>query len=194
MQPKEFLQIVHFAEKLKDTTRHCTTSKGRKESVAEHSWRISLMALFLRAEFPELDIDKVIAMCLIHDLGEAFTGDIPSFNKTEKDEHVEDSLFRKWIESLPESLSSNILNLYEEMSALKTGEAKLYKALDKIEAVIQHNESPLESWSENEYQLNKIYGMNEVKFSEWMIKLRQEILNETLSKIEDGENTIRKCV
>ena len=152
------------------------------------------MALFLRAEFPELDIDKVIAMCLIHDLGEAFTGDIPSFNKTEKDEHVEDSLFRKWIESLPESLSSNVLNLYEEMSALKTGEAKLYKALDKIEAVIQHNESPLESWSENEYQLNKIYGMNEVKFSEWMIKLRQEILNETLSKIEDGENTIRKCV
>ncbi|MDY6470263.1 MAG: HD domain-containing protein, partial [Succinivibrio dextrinosolvens] len=112
----------------------------------------------------------------------------------EKDEHVEDSLFRKWIESLPESLSSNVLNLYEEMSALKTGEAKLYKALDKIEAVIQHNESPLESWSENEYQLNKIYGMNEVKFSEWMIKLRQEILNETLSKIEDGENTIRKCV
>lgn len=152
------------------------------------------MALFLRAEFPELDIDKVIAMCLIHDLGEAFTGDIPSFNKTEKDEHVEDSLFRKWIESLPESLSFNILNLYEEMSALKTGEAKLYKALDKIEAVIQHNESPLESWSENEYQLNKIYGMNEVKFSEWMITLRQEILNETLSKIEDGENTIRKCV
>lgn len=194
MQPSEFLKIVHFSEKLKDTTRHCTTSKGRRESVAEHSWRISLMALFLRTEFPELDIDKVIAMCLIHDLGEAFTGDIPSFNKTEKDEHVEDSLFRKWIESLPESLSSNILNLYEEMSALKTGEAKLYKALDKIEAVIQHNESPLESWSENEYQLNKIYGMNEVKFSEWMIKLRQEILNETLSKIEDGENTIRKCV
>lgn len=194
MQPSEFLKIVHFSEKLKDTTRHCTTSNGRRESVAEHSWRISLMALFLRTEFPELDIDKVIAMCLIHDLGEAFTGDIPSFNKTEKDEHVEDSLFRKWIESLPESLSSNILNLYEEMSALKTGEAKLYKALDKIEAVIQHNESPLESWSENEYQLNKIYGMNEVKFSEWMIKLRQEILNETLSKIEDGENTIRKCV
>ncbi|WP_295353806.1 HD family hydrolase [uncultured Succinivibrio sp.] len=194
MQPSEFLKIVHFSEKLKDTTRHCTTSNGRRESVAEHSWRISLMALFLRTEFPELDIDKVIAMCLIHDLGEAFTGDIPSFNKTEKDEHVEDSLFRKWIESLPESLSSNILNLYEEMSALKTGEAKLYKALDKIEAVIQHNESPLESWSENEYQLNKIYGMNEVKFSEWLIKLRQEILNETLSKIEDGENTIRKCV
>ncbi|MBP5243123.1 MAG: HD domain-containing protein [Succinivibrio sp.] len=194
MKPNEFLQIVHFAEKLKDTTRHCTTSKGRAESVAEHSWRISIMALFLRSEFPELDIDKVIAMCLIHDLGEGFTGDIPSFNKTQNDENLEDSLFRKWIVSLPEGLSENIMSLYEEMSELKTKEAKLYKALDKIEAVIQHNESPIESWSENEYQLNQTYGLEEVKFSEWMKALRQEILNETLSKIEEQENTVRKCV
>jgi len=153
MKPNEFLQIVHFAEKLKDTTRHCTTSKGRSESVAEHSRRISLMALFLRSEFPELEINKVIAMCLIHDLGEGFTGDIPSFNKTQNDESLEDSLFRKWIDSLPEGLSESIMSLYEEMSELKTKEAKLYKALDKIEAVIQHNESPIETWSENEYQL-----------------------------------------
>lgn len=194
MKPNEFLQIVHFAEKLKDTTRHCTTSKGRAESVAEHSWRISLMALFLRSEFPELDINKVIAMCLIHDLGEGFTGDIPSFNKTQNDEYLEDSLFRKWIASLPEGLSESILSLYEEMSGLKTKEAKLYKALDKIEAVIQHNESPIETWSENEYQLNKTYGLDEVKFSEWMKSLRQEILKETLVKIEEQENTVRKCV
>ncbi|SFS36495.1 putative hydrolases of HD superfamily [Succinivibrio dextrinosolvens] len=194
MKPVEFLQLVHFAEKLKDTTRHCTTSKGRAESVAEHSWRISLMALFLRSEFPELDIDKVIAMCLIHDLGEAFTGDIPSFNKTSSDEKIEDSLFRKWIESLPQELSSVMMKLYDEMMALESKEAKLYKALDKIEAVIQHNESPIESWSENEYQLNKTYGMNEVKFSEWMLKLREEVLNETLRKIDESENSIRRCV
>lgn len=194
MKPDEFLQIVHFAEKLKDTTRHCTTSKGRAESVAEHSWRISLMALFLRSEFPELDIDKVIAMCLIHDLGESFTGDIPSFNKTSSDEKIEDSLFRKWIESLPQELSSVMMKLYDEMMALESKEAKLYKALDKIEAVIQHNESPIESWSENEYQLNKTYGMNEVKFSEWMLKLREEVLNETLRKIDESENSTRRCV
>lgn len=194
MKPDEFLQIVHFAEKLKDTTRHCTTSKGRAESVAEHSWRISLMALFLRSEFPEQDIDKVIAMCLIHDLGEAFTGDIPSFNKTSSDEKIEDSLFRKWIESLPQELSSVMMKLYDEMMALESKEAKLYKALDKIEAVIQHNESPIESWSENEYQLNKTYGMNEVKFSEWMLKLREEVLNETLKKIDESDNSTRRCV
>ena len=194
MKPQEYLEIIHFAEKLKDTIRHCTTSKSRPESVAEHSWRISLMALFLRSEFPELDIDKVVAMCLIHDLGEAFTGDIPSFNKTQNDENLEDNLYRKWIKSLPEGLSENILCLYEEMSELKSGEAKLYKALDKIEAVIQHNESPIESWTDNEYQLNLNYGMDEVKFSEWMTELRREILKETKAKINNRESTVKKCV
>ena len=66
-------------------TRHCYTSSGRRESVAEHSWRISLMAMLLTKEFPEADMDKVIRMCLIHDMGEAFTGDIPTFEKTNAD-------------------------------------------------------------------------------------------------------------
>ncbi|MFR6394667.1 MAG: HD domain-containing protein [Oscillospiraceae bacterium] len=43
MQPNELLCILHTAEKLKDTTRHCCTSGGRRESVAEHSWRLALM-------------------------------------------------------------------------------------------------------------------------------------------------------
>ena len=77
MKPAELLQILHTAEKLKDTTRHCDTSGGRRESVAEHSWRLALMAYLLRDEFPALDMDKVVRMCLIHDLGECFTGDIP---------------------------------------------------------------------------------------------------------------------
>ena len=76
MNAREFLDILHVAERLKDTPRHCTTSKGKTESVAEHSWRISLMAFLLRHEFPDLDMDKVVDMCLIHDLGECFTGDM----------------------------------------------------------------------------------------------------------------------
>lgn len=70
MRPSELLAALHTAEKLKDTTRHCYTSGWRHESVAEHSWRIALMAFFLRDEFPEADMDKVTRMCLIHDLGE----------------------------------------------------------------------------------------------------------------------------
>ena len=74
MDTREYLEILHVAEKLKDTLRHSATSKGRAESVAEHSWRVSLMALLLRHEFPDIDNNKVVTMCLIHDLGECFMG------------------------------------------------------------------------------------------------------------------------
>ena len=88
MEAKELLRVLHTAERLKDETRHCYTSGGRRESVAEHSWRLALTALFLRDEFPALDMDRVIRMCLIHDLGECFTGDIPSFLKSGGDENA----------------------------------------------------------------------------------------------------------
>ena len=153
MDAREYLEILHVAERLKDTPRHCTTSQGRTESVAEHSWRISLMAFLLRSEFPDLDMDKVTRMCLIHDLGECFTGDIPTFLKTDTDRETEDSLLDRWVSNLPEPLSREMSALYREMDAQQTGEAKLYKALDKLEALIQHNESPLDTWSENEFDL-----------------------------------------
>ena len=187
MNTREYLNILHVAERLKDTPRHCTTTNGRTESVAEHSWRVSLMALLLRREFPDLDIDKVVDMCLIHDLGECFTGDIPAFIKTDADRKTEDSLLDQWVRSLPEEVAEDISALYEEMEAQQTKEAKLYKALDKLEALIQHNESPLSTWSDNEYELNKTYAFEHVAFSEWLTDLRKEILSDTLEKIEQEE-------
>lgn len=76
MEARELLEIMSVAEKLKDATRHCYTSGGRWESVAEHSWRTALMAYFVSSEFPEANLEKLLKMCLIHDMGEAFTGDI----------------------------------------------------------------------------------------------------------------------
>lgn len=184
MNAREYLDILHVAERLKDTPRHCTTTIGRTESVAEHSWRVSLMASLLRHEFPELDMDKVVNMCLIHDLGECFTGDIPAFVKTDADRKTEDALLEQWVKSLPEELSADISALYKEMDAQETAEAKLYKALDKLEALIQHNESPLSTWSENEYELNKTYAFETVSFSKWLTALREEILKDTIEKIE----------
>jgi putative hydrolase of HD superfamily len=184
MTPKEYLEILHTAEKLKDTTRHCTTSKRRTESVAEHSWRLALMAILLRGEFPEADINKLTAMCIIHDLGECFTGDIPTFSKTDKDREIEDRLLNEWVGSLPAEVSAEFNGLYREMEEQKTIEAKLFKALDKLEALIQHNESPLDTWSENERELNLTYGTDTVAFSEWLTELRKVILDETLDKLE----------
>ena len=101
MEPKELLEILSAAEKLKCNTRHCYTSSGRHESVAEHSWRLALMAMLLAPEFPDADMDRVIRMCLIHDMGEAFTGDIPAFDKTAADAGREDALLMNWVQTLP---------------------------------------------------------------------------------------------
>lgn len=186
MNAREFLEILHVAERLKDTPRHSETARGRTESVAEHSWRTALMALLLRREFPGVDIDKVVAMCLIHDLGECFTGDIPAFAKTDADRDREDALLRQWVTSLPAEVSDAFAAYYDEMDAQETEEAKLYKALDKLEALVQHNEAPLSSWAENEYELNKIYASDAVAFSDKLTDLRREILADTLAKIERG--------
>ena len=191
MTSRDYFNILHIAERLKDTTRHCTTSKRRVESVAEHSWRVSLMALLLRNEFPDIDIDRVVSMCLVHDLGECFTGDIPTFNKTDSDRVTEDSLLYEWIDTLPREVSDDLKALYKEMDSQETAEARLYKALDKLEALIQHNEAPLDTWAENEYELNKTYAFDTVAFSGWLTDLRNEILNDTLAKIDSEKTDVR---
>jgi putative hydrolase of HD superfamily len=129
-------------------------------------------------------MDKVVNMCLIHDLGECFTGDIPTFVKTDADRAAEDALLDQWVKSLPDELSADIAALYDEMNAQETAEAKVYKALDKLEALIQHNESPLSTWSDNEYELNKTYAFDTVSFSDWLTELRKAILEDTVAKIE----------
>ena len=187
MDAKQFFQILSVAERLKCNTRHSVTSTGRPESVAEHSWRISLMAMLVAPEFPEADMNKVIRMCLIHDLGEAFTGDIPAFDKTEEDVRREDAAFAAWVETLPEETGVEFRNLLEEMNALETLEAKIYKALDKMEAVIQHNEADLSSWLPLEYELQLVYGEENVQFSPWFRQLKEEVNQWTREKIREGK-------
>ena len=183
MEPRVLLDILHTTERLKDTTRHAYTTSGRHESVAEHSWRAALMAFLLREEFPKADMDKVIRMCLIHDLGEAFTGDIPSFDKTAADEQTEEELLRVWVASLPAKLSEEMTELYREMDERQTVEARIYKAIDGLEAVIQHNESSLDTWIPREFELNLTYADDKVAFSPYLTELRAVIRKETEEKI-----------
>lgn len=183
MEPRTLLDALSVAERLKDTTRHCYTKNGRHESVAEHSWMMTLMAFFLKDEFPELDMNKVIEMCIIHDLGEAFTGDIPTFEKTAANEQTEEALLSQWIHSLPEPYASKMTDLYREMELRDTAEAKLYKSIDGLEALIQHNISDLSTWIPKEYELNLHYADDKVAFSSYLMKLREEIRSDTKTKI-----------
>lgn len=183
MKPAKLLNILSVAEKLKCHTRHCSTSSGRPESVAEHSWRTALMAILTASAFPEADMDKVIRMCLIHDLGEAFTGDIPSFDKTEADSKTEELALRQWVQTFPSPEREEWLALYEEMEAQQTQEARIYKALDKLEAVIQHDESDISTWLPLEYDLQLEYGRENVQFSPYLQQLKMEIDDVTRKKI-----------
>ena len=182
MQPSEFIRIMDIAERMKCNTRHSWTSSGRHESVAEHSWRLCLMAYFVRDEFPDADMDKVLKMCLVHDIGEAFTGDIPSFSKTKSDEEAESDAVGRFISSLPEPYRTELTQLFSEMESLSTREARIYKALDKMEAIIQHNEADVSTWLPLEYDLNLTYGVPESHAAPWLEQLRSELIEITKSK------------
>ena len=186
MEPRTLLDILTVAERLKDTTRHCYTSGGRRESVAEHSWMMTLMSFLLRSEFPDADMDKVTRMCIIHDLGECFTGDIPTFDKTAAHEAKEEDLLTAWVHTLPQPQRDEMTALYAEMNALQTQEAKIYKAIDKMEAVLQHNLSNISTWIPHEYQLNQTYGADQAAFSPYLTALREELRQDTLRKIEEA--------
>lgn len=184
MEIGKYLEILNVFEKLKNVTRHSYTSSGRKESVAEHSHRLAVMAYFVKDEFPSLDMEKVIRMCLFHDLGEAFTGDVPSFEKKEPDEQIEKKNVSKFLDSLPEPYRRELEDLFDEMDAMQTEEAKLFKALDNMEAVIQHNEADISTWLPLEYDLQLSYGEKTTAFSDYTQELRQACNRITREKIE----------
>lgn len=131
-------------------------------------------------------MDKVIKMCLIHDLGECFTGDIPVFEKTKEHEDIEEKLLSDWVNSLPEPYATEMATLYQELAERQILEGKIYKAIDSLEAVIQHNEADLSTWTPNEYELNRNYAYDRVTFSEYLMTLREVIGQDTDRKLEEN--------
>jgi len=183
MQAKQLIKFLNTIEKLKCHTRHSWTSSGRQESVAEHSWRTAVMALLVADEFPDVDIDKVVKFCLIHDFGEAITGDIPSFYKTEQDREKEDSAVAEILALLPDTMAREFGALFDEMAKRATPEAKLFKALDNLEAIVSHNEASLDTWLPLEYTENLTYGTKNVAYSEYLKELKEELNRESIRKM-----------
>lgn len=186
------LDFMNVAEKLKCNVRHSWTSSGRRESVAEHTYRLCVFAWLVKDEFPDCDMDKVMRMCLFHDIGEAVKGDIPCFEKTDKHRKEEEDGIKEAASVLPECKRQELLDILKELAENQTKEAKIVHALDKMEALIQHNEAPIESWLPLEYELQLTYGNEQAKAFSYLKKLRDKVREDSLVKIEhEGKQTHR---
>lgn len=136
------LRFIQEAERLKSVLRSGFTTTGRQESTAEHTWRLCLLAMSLQDLLGPLDFERLLKLCVVHDLGEALNGDIPATAAIA----VPDKSARErrdlllLAESLPEARQAELLALWEEYEHATTREARVVKVLDKIETIIQHNQ------------------------------------------------------
>ena len=134
------LDFLRQAERLKDTLRSAYTTTGRTESVAEHTWRLTLLVITFADALPDIDVLKLLKICILHDLGEAVDGDIPaplqsaSASKSVKERDD----FLSLVEALPEELRAEFVSLWDEYEAGDSTEARAAKALDKVETILQH--------------------------------------------------------
>ena len=175
----QILTFLRAAESLKSTLRSAHTSSGRTESVAEHTWRLCLLVMVLAPEFPEVDAHRLMKICLIHDLGEALQGDIPAPlqdpNVDKSQSEREDLL--ELLSPLPELQRSEILELWEEYEQAATPEAKLAKAFDKLETLLQHTQG--QNPPDFDYAFNLDYGRKYTELNAQTRQLRAWIDEET---------------
>lgn len=181
---RKYVEFIKEVEGLKSTLRTAQTATGRRESTAEHSWRLALGAAVLCREFPELDREKVMLMCLVHDLGELYTGDIPAILKPDagKKHCQEQKDVAKAAACLPASCAEEIMELCEEYNRCRTPEARFVKAMDKAETIIQHSQG--DNPADFDYDFNLSYGMEYFKEDERLEALRKLVDGETRRRID----------
>lgn len=184
------LAFIKEAEGLKSVTREAWTADGRRESTAEHSWRLALFAGLLAGDLG-VDVLKALMMCLVHDLGERYMGDIPAvFQKNREDKHREEERdVKRLFALLPEDQGEVLLALWHEYNACSTPEAKLVKALDKAETITQHSQG--KNPPDFDYEFNLEYGKGYFEHGEVLGRLR-ELVDEgmwgRIKRQREGEN------
>jgi putative hydrolases of HD superfamily len=173
------LEFLRAAERLKTLTRSGWTSGGERESVAEHTWRLCLMAMLLYGQAPEFDVARLLKICLIHDLGEAIRGDIPAPAQLGGDGKAaqERADLLQLVEPLPEILRLEILELWDEYEAGSTPEGRVAKGLDKLETILQHTQG--KNPPDFDYSFNLAYGRRYTSADPVLVALRARLDEET---------------
>lgn len=191
-QITSILKVLTLAERLKFELRHSYTSSGRQESVAEHTWRMSLMAVLIEPLLTQkVDTARLLKMIILHDLVEAEARDISALDvlrnpeikihKVEKEKQAIESLRSV----LQETNGQEIYDLFYEFENKKTYEAKVANALDKLEVQLQHNHADFSTWEEIECDM--CYMMDQhVVFDETLFELKSQIEDDAERKMKLG--------
>lgn len=190
MQPSELAGILEFlraAEGLKTATRSGWTSAGEPESVAEHTWRLCLMALVLHPGFPDVDFARLVKICIVHDLGEVIGGDVPAPEQARRggskaaDERRD---LLQLLTPLPAPLRDEITALWDEYEAAQSPEARLAKALDKLETILQHTQG--RNPADFDYRFNLTYGRQYTADHPVLVAVRALLDEETERRAREG--------
>lgn len=183
-------QIVGFIkeiEKLKSVTRFNRTLDGRFENSVEHSWQSAIAAMVLQDYYPEkLNMEKVISMLLIHDLGEIYAGDTWVFDD-EKKLHAHDrelTSIEKTMSFLPEATYVNMKNSWLEFEKGQSPEARYARVIDALVPLINHLEVSEVNYNPDHIRSEMV--LEKKKFikseSKELWKLTEELIQESVEK------------
>jgi putative hydrolase of HD superfamily len=189
---ERIFDFLHRAGKLKSSFRYSEIKNGmqRKESSADHSWRLTLMVFVITSKLKlNIDTEKALKMALVHDLAEAITGDIDyiliaegKISKEEK-QKAEIEAIKKLRNSLGSETGEEVYNLWNEFGECSTKEAKFVNALDKMETLTHLVETGYKTYDKPEFIAN--YADKAVKnFPELtgMLKIIKQDLKEEFRK------------
>lgn len=175
-------------DKVKNIFRQTHLSgNGRNENDAEHSWHMAIMAYLLR-EYAneEIDIAKVMLMCLIHDIVEIDAGDTYAYDekglKTQKAR--EDAAKQRIFSILPEEQAKELITLFDEFEAYETAESKFAHAMDNLQPLILNNSNNGGDWREHHVTAEQIYKrQSKTKLgSEKLFEITDRIIQENMAK------------
>ena len=184
---KNSVDFIKEIEKLKSVTRFNRTLDGRFENSAEHSWQGAIAAIVLQDYYPEkLDIEKVISMLLIHDLGEIYAGDTWVFDD-EKKIHSHDrelESIEKTMSLLPEDKYLNMKNLWLEFEKGQSAESRYARVIDALVPLINHLEVSELNYNPDNISADMV--LEKKKFikseSEELWKLIEDLIQESVER------------
>ncbi len=160
---------------------------GRRENDAEHSWHMAVMAYLLREHSnEEVDIAKVMLMCLLHDIVEIEAGDTYAYDaeglKTQKER--ENAAKEKIYSLLPEDQKKELMSIVDEFDAYTTAEAKFAHAMDNLQPLMLNHSNDGGDWREHKVTAKQVYGRQEKTRlgSEVLYQATDEILRENIAK------------